>query len=106
MLATIPPSSKVDVPRPKAYNGARNAKDINIFLWGLEQYFKAFSMDDVKKVYHATLYLTDAMMIWWRRQCSDIERGTLSIYSFEDFKRELNRQFYPKNAKNEASAKL
>lgn len=39
--ATTLSSSKIDVPRPKPYNRSRNAKEIDNYFWGLEQYFKA-----------------------------------------------------------------
>nr|POF24767.1 hypothetical protein CFP56_54555 [Quercus suber] len=34
-------ATKVKVPKPKPFNGARNAKDLENFLWDMEQYFKA-----------------------------------------------------------------
>jgi len=100
-------SSKVDVPRPKAYNGSRNAKEVDNFLWSLEQYFKALGItEDTKKIDSATLYLMDTAMVWWRRRYSDIERGTCIINTWDEFKKELKRQFYPENAEEEARAKL
>ena len=32
---------KVKVPEPKSFNGSRNAKELENFLWDVEQYFKA-----------------------------------------------------------------
>ena len=34
-------TSKMKVPEPKAFNGARNAKELGNFLWDMEQYFRA-----------------------------------------------------------------
>ena len=34
-------TSKMKVPEPKAFNGARNAKELENFLWDMEQYFRA-----------------------------------------------------------------
>ncbi|KAL4347716.1 hypothetical protein GQ457_17G007680 [Hibiscus cannabinus] len=45
-------------------------------------------------------------MLWWRRRRHDIEKGTCTISTFDDFKRELKRQFYPENAEDEARARL
>ncbi|KAF2291637.1 hypothetical protein GH714_027758 [Hevea brasiliensis] len=57
--------SRVEVPKPSVYGGARNAKEIDNFLWSLEQYFRALGiMDDAKKVDHAPLYLVDTAMVW------------------------------------------
>ena len=61
-----PTPSRMDVPKPRLYGGARNAKEIDNFLWSLEQCFKALGVDDTKKVDHATLYLADTAMVWWR----------------------------------------
>ncbi|XP_021616670.1 uncharacterized protein LOC110617986 [Manihot esculenta] len=44
-------------------------------------------------------------MVWWRRRQADIENGTCTMATWEDFK-ELKRQFYPDNAAKEARAKL
>ncbi|KAF2282442.1 hypothetical protein GH714_044055 [Hevea brasiliensis] len=55
---------------------------------------------------HAPLYLADTAMVWWRRRLLDIERGTCTISTWDDFKKELKKQFYPENAAHEARAKL
>ena len=62
--------------------------------------------DEATKIQTATLYLTDTVMLWWRRRRTDIERGTCTISSFNEFKRELKRQFYPENVEDEARARL
>ena len=60
---------RVDVPRPKSFAGTRNARGVDNFLWGLEQYFGAMGIiDDYAKVQSAALYLTDTAMLWWRRR--------------------------------------
>ena len=94
------------MPKPRPYGGARNAKEIDNFLWSLEQCFKALGVDDTKKVDHATLYLADTAMVWWRRRCGDMERGACTIASLEDFKKELKKQFYLEHAERDARAKL
>ncbi|KAF2288722.1 hypothetical protein GH714_011505 [Hevea brasiliensis] len=99
--------SRVEVPKPSVYSGARNAKEIDNFLWSLEQYFRAIgTTDDAKKVDHAPLYLVDTAMVWWRRRHGDMEKGLCTIASWDEFKRELKRQFYPENAAHEARARL
>ncbi|CAN1194169.1 hypothetical protein LINPERPRIM_LOCUS21659 [Linum perenne] len=57
-------TSKVDVPRPKSYGGSRNAKELENFLWGLEQYFEASGIhDELAKLRTASLYLVDVAML-------------------------------------------
>ena len=36
--ASDPPPAKVRVPEPKPFGGAHNAKDLDYFLWDMEQY--------------------------------------------------------------------
>ncbi|GFY91651.1 hypothetical protein Acr_08g0000470 [Actinidia rufa] len=42
-------SPKVDIPRPKSYNGSRNARELDNFLWDLDQYFEATGIDEENK---------------------------------------------------------
>ncbi|KAF2294588.1 hypothetical protein GH714_012848 [Hevea brasiliensis] len=62
--------------------------------------------DDAKKVDHAPLYLVDTAIVWWRWRHDDVEKGLCTIASWDEFKRELKRQFYLKNAAHEARARL
>ena len=59
-------------------------------------------VEDGAKVQSVALYLTDTAMLWWRRRQEDIKKGLCTINSFEEFRMELKRQFYPKNAEEEA----
>lgn len=55
----------VEVPKPNAFKGTCNAKDIDNFLWILEKCFKALGiMEDAQKIDHAPLYLADTAMVW------------------------------------------
>ena len=42
-----------------------------------------------------TLYLTDNATLWWHRRFFDIEKGTCIIDTWDAFKQEIKRQFYP-----------
>ena len=50
--------SKVWVPEPKGFNDNRNAKELENFLWDIEQFFKAAHVPDGKKVSITSMYLT------------------------------------------------
>ena len=53
-------TSRVEVPKPQGFNGKRNSKKLDNFLWHTEQYFEAIALtDEVAKVRIVTLYLTD-----------------------------------------------
>ncbi|KAL4368415.1 hypothetical protein GQ457_05G001620 [Hibiscus cannabinus] len=105
--STIVETRRVEVPRPRTFGGSRNAQEVDNFLYGLDQYLGAVGIvEDASKIQTASLYLTDTAMLWWRRRRNDIEKGTCTISTFDDFKRELKRQFYPENAEDEARARL
>jgi len=60
-VSTIP---KGNVLRLPTYNGARNAKEIKNFLWGLEAYFVAVDIEDkAQKVSNASFSLKDTVLV-------------------------------------------
>ncbi|RVW63219.1 putative mitochondrial protein [Vitis vinifera] len=91
-------ASRVEVPKPHRFSGNRDAKELDNFLWHMERYFEAIALtDEAAKVRTATLYLTDTATLWWRRRFADMEKGICTIETWEDFKREIKRQFYPED---------
>ncbi|KAI5648405.1 hypothetical protein M9H77_34410 [Catharanthus roseus] len=104
--STVDPQ-RVDIPKPKSFAGTRNAREVDKFLWGLEQYFDAVGIiEEGAKIKSAALYLTDTAMLWWHRRQKDVKRGLCSITTFDDFKGELKRQCYPENTEEEARGRL
>ncbi|KAJ4965687.1 hypothetical protein NE237_017536 [Protea cynaroides] len=89
---------KLLILEPKPFNGTRDAKVLENFIWQTEQYFKASKMEDKdEKVSTSVMYLTDDVMLWWRRRYRDIEKGLCTISTWEELKKELKHQFLPKN---------
>ncbi|MBA0819441.1 hypothetical protein Gohar_021770 [Gossypium harknessii] len=43
MLASKTKPQEMDVPKSKAFKGARSASEVDNFLWAIEQYFPQFS---------------------------------------------------------------
>ncbi|KAL5815082.1 hypothetical protein ACOSQ3_025877 [Xanthoceras sorbifolium] len=90
---------KKEIPKPKEFDGKRDAKEVDNFIWHIERYFEAVKItDDQEQIRTATLYLADTATLWWRRRHADIQRGTCTIDSWDDFKKELKKQFYPEDA--------
>ena len=82
--------------KPKSFNGKREAKELDTFLWNMEKYFKYLKLeDDESKVSTATLFLTDNALIWWRRWSMEIEQGTFTLNTWEEFKNDIKLHFYP-----------
>ncbi|KAE8708553.1 Detected protein of unknown function [Hibiscus syriacus] len=98
---------RVECPKPKGFNGARDAKEVENYLWWMEQYFEGIGLnDEAAKVKTAALYLSDTAMLWWRRKHADIERGAYRLDTWDEFKKELKKHFYPENVVYEARKKL
>ncbi|KAK3031419.1 hypothetical protein RJ639_036160 [Escallonia herrerae] len=105
--AVVTLSPRVDTPKPKEFGGKRDAKELDNYIWHMERYFEGASITDEKtKVRTATLYLTDTATLWWRRKHYDIEKGLYTIDSWEVFKKEIKKQFHPKNVAYEARKKM
>ena len=89
---------KVRVPQPKGFNGNRNMKELENFLWDKEQFFKAAHVPDGEKVSITSMYLTGDAKLWWRtRMEDDAESGKPQITTWETLKKELKDQFLPTN---------
>jgi len=97
----------LDAFKPKSFNGKREAKELDTFLWNIERYFKYLKMDDDEsKITTATLLLTDNALMWWRRRSMEIDQGTFTLETWDAFKKDIMLHFYPENAKYEAKEKL
>ncbi|GAV69563.1 hypothetical protein CFOL_v3_13064, partial [Cephalotus follicularis] len=65
--------SKVKLSEPKSFAGTRSAKDLENFLWDMEQYFKAARIPEGEKVTITSMYLTGDAKLWWRTRMDDGE---------------------------------
>jgi len=94
------------LPTP-TQNRARNAGEIGNFFWKFEKHLEAIGIvDEGQKVSQVSYSLKDIALVWWRRRCDDVTRGSTPITTGEGFKKELKEQFYPKDAEREARPKL
>ncbi|KAL2230474.1 UNVERIFIED_CONTAM: hypothetical protein Sindi_1641800 [Sesamum indicum] len=61
------PGARLRIPEPMAYSGEHDAKEVENFLFDMEQYFLAADVrDEARKVATATMYLTGDAKLWWR----------------------------------------
>ena len=100
-------SNKLKFPDPRPFKGNRDAKELENFIFDVEQYFKPTTActDDIKVIV-ASIYLIDDAKLWWRTKVQDIENGLCTIDSWEDLKRELRDKFFPENVEHLATKKL
>ncbi|KAK3043574.1 hypothetical protein RJ639_002153 [Escallonia herrerae] len=85
--AIVTHSPRVDAPKPKEFGGKQDAKELDNFIWHMERYFEGASITDEKAK-------------------RDIEKGLCAIDTWDVFKKEIKRQFYPENVTYEARKKL
>ena len=91
--------SKLKVPEPKQFGGSRNAKELENFLWDMEQYFRAARVAERDQVTITSMYLEGDAKLWWRtRLDDDASAGRPRIETWETLKKELRDQFLPLNA--------
>ena len=93
---TTDASLKVRVPEPKGFDGARSAKELENFLWDMDQFFKAAQVADEEKVSITGMCLLGDAKLWWRTILEgDVESSRPQISTWEILKRELKEQFLP-----------
>ena len=49
---------KVKVPKPKSFGCARSTKELENFLWNMEQYFKVAHISNDEKILITNMYLS------------------------------------------------
>lgn len=73
----------------------RDEKVLENFRWQMEHYFKMKGESD--KLNTGFMFLmNDAMMLWWRRCYTHMEKGLCKIETWDELKKELKQQFMPK----------
>lgn len=89
-------AARIRVPEPKPYNGARDAKELENFLWQVEQYFKAVRRRGGHGACgnHVPHGRRNAVVAPAAR--GDIEKGLVAIDTWEDLKRELFFNSFPR----------
>ncbi|XP_070054893.1 uncharacterized protein [Nicotiana tomentosiformis] len=99
--------AKIKAPKPPVFKGVRDVQEVENFLWHLENYFRHSRVsDDKTKINIVVLYLTKIVALWWCRKCANIEKGLCKIEMWDQFKKELKKQFYPVNMVYEARRKI
>ena len=99
--------ARVEASKPPAFKGVRDAQDVDNFLWHLENYFKCMRVrSDVNNINTTVLYLSESAMLWWKRKESDISKWTCALNTWEQFRVEFKKAFFPSNVVYEAKRKM
>ena len=99
--------ARVEAPKPLMFKGIRDAQEVENFLWHLENYFKCSPVrSNERKINTTVLYLSDMAMPWWTRKESDIKKGTCIMNTWEQFREEFKKAFFPNKVIYEAKRKF
>lgn len=90
------PTSKIKIPEPKPFGGKRSAKELENFLWDVEQYFRAAHIPEDDRVTITSMYLSGDAKLWWRTRQEDDARPQIRTWS--DLRKELRETFLPTNS--------
>ena len=59
------------MPKTKPFSDKRNAKDLENFLWDMEQYFVVARILAGEQVTIITMYFSGDVKLWWRTRSND-----------------------------------
>ncbi|KAL0444519.1 UNVERIFIED_CONTAM: hypothetical protein Slati_2174600 [Sesamum latifolium] len=90
---------KASIPERKAYGGARDKKDVENFLFDIEQYFLIANVEIkyAMKVLTAMMYLMGDAKLWWRTKYAEIQANQVRIDTYAFLRVVIQEQFFPKN---------
>ncbi|KAL2252781.1 UNVERIFIED_CONTAM: hypothetical protein Sindi_0072800, partial [Sesamum indicum] len=95
------------IPEPKAYGGARDVKEVENFLFDMEQYFLVANVEDeARKVSTATMYLTGDAKLWWRTKYAEIQANQVRLDTWTLLREAIREQFFPENVEYNARRAL
>jgi hypothetical protein len=64
-------TSKRNVPKPESFGRARSSKELENFLWDMEQYFSVMKISVAEQVNLTVMYLTGDAKLWWRMRIEE-----------------------------------
>ena len=89
--------TRAKVLESRHYGGTHDIKDVENFLFDMEQYFRVMQANSKDlKVSMATMYLSGDVKVWWRTKYDNIQHVRCIIATWDDLKREIKIQFSPR----------
>ncbi|KAL0311435.1 UNVERIFIED_CONTAM: hypothetical protein Sangu_2438200 [Sesamum angustifolium] len=90
--------ARLRIPEPKAYDGARDVKEVETFLFDMEQYFFAANVEnEARKVSTTTMYLTGDAKLWWRTKYAEIQANQVRLDTWALLRETIREQFFLEN---------
>jgi hypothetical protein len=91
-------TSKPKLSKPKTFDGVQSSKELENFLWDMEQYFSVAKIDRGGQMNIIVMYLMGDAKLWWRTRIKeDLNVGHPKIETWERLKQELKEQFLLNN---------
>ncbi|KAL0360364.1 UNVERIFIED_CONTAM: hypothetical protein Sradi_3720900 [Sesamum radiatum] len=99
--------ARLRIPEPKAYDSARDTKEVENFFFDMEQYFLAANVEDeATKVTTATMYLKGDAKLWWRTKYAEIQANQVRLDTWVLLREAIREQFFPENIEYNARRAL
>ncbi|KAL0295734.1 UNVERIFIED_CONTAM: hypothetical protein Scaly_3091000 [Sesamum calycinum] len=99
--------ARLRIPETKAYGGARDAKEVENFLFDMEQYFLAANVEDeARKVSTTTMYLTGDAKLCWCTKYAEIQANQVRLDTWALLREAIREQFFPENVEYNARRAL
>ncbi|KAL0373318.1 UNVERIFIED_CONTAM: hypothetical protein Sradi_3247500 [Sesamum radiatum] len=87
--------------------GARDAKEVENFLFDIEQYFLAANVEDeARKVSTTTMYLTGDAKLWWCIKYAEIQANQVRLDTWALLQEAICEQFFMENVEYNARRAL
>ncbi|XP_070025193.1 uncharacterized protein [Nicotiana sylvestris] len=100
-------TQKLKIPEPKPYSGARNAKEVENFIFDVEQYFDVVGgLEEAKKLATADMYLQGDAKLWWRLKYEAIKASEDALKTWAELNAAIRLQFFPENVEYNSRRKL
>ncbi|TXG53264.1 hypothetical protein EZV62_022433 [Acer yangbiense] len=92
-LGATTSTNTIQVPKPSTYSGNWKAMEVEIFLFGLEQYFEAKGVrDNATRIANAPVFLRESARVELeRRNVQDIDTAIAAAESLTDYSRPKER---------------
>lgn len=92
-------SNPPNLLEPLMLSGTRNTKELDNFIWGIEQCFHITLIPMDEQVQICPTYFVGDAKLWWQMQASPaLFKSRLSLMTWDDLRVELQNQFLPGNS--------
>ena len=82
--------------RIKVFEGRMDVESLETWIQALEVYFSCQAYTDEQQVLFARLKMGRKSLLWWESFCRiRNQRGKAQVTSWNEFKREMRKNFYP-----------